>query len=81
MLNQETLGMLPALYLTGTADAYGRQTEGAGIGSLTFGERFGLLADQRWSWCENPPEEIQAGCRALCWMISMIIIHAARTGR
>jgi DNA replication protein DnaC len=53
MLNQQTLEKLHALRLTGMAQAYGRQMEDTGIGSLSFEERFGLLVDQHWSWREN----------------------------
>jgi hypothetical protein len=53
MLNQQTLEKLHALHLTGMAEAYGRQMEDTGIGSLSFEEPFGLLVDQHWSWREN----------------------------
>ncbi|HYW44003.1 MAG TPA: IS21-like element helper ATPase IstB [Bryobacteraceae bacterium] len=53
MLNQQTLEKLHALRLTGMAEAYGKQMEDAGMASLSFEERFGLLVDQHWTWREN----------------------------
>jgi DNA replication protein DnaC len=53
MLNQATLEKLHALRLTGMAEAYQRQLEGAEARGLSFEERFGMLVDSHWTWRED----------------------------
>ena len=53
MLQEPMMDKLTAMRLLGMVDALKAQQQDSTSGEPSFLERFGLLADQQWTWREN----------------------------
>ena len=53
MLQEQTIGKLYSLKLSGMAEAFKEQIRRPDMSSLTFDERFGFLVDREWDVRQN----------------------------